>query len=284
MNTEIHSKVDQLMELLSGLGSVAVGFSARADSTFLAAAASRCLGDKAVAVTAYSATLPMAEREAAMRIANQLGIRHVLLHIDELECTDFVANTKQRCYYCKKTRFGALRQWAQEHNYAWVLDGANADDCMDYRPGMKAVTEMEGVCSPILEVGLTKAEIREASQAWGLSTWDKPSAACLSSRVAYGLEITKERLGQIEQAEKVIKEFCRSQVRVRHHDNLARIEVSQADIPALAKPENAQRINTALKHLGFNFVTLDLAGYRTGSMNEILGNMSLHQEVGSEDN
>ena len=271
MNAEIQSKLDYLMELLSGLGSVVVGFSAGVDSTFLTAAASRSLGDKAVAVTAYSATLPAAEKEEAVVIAGQVGIRHVLLYGDELENADFAANTGQRCYYCKKTRFGALTRWAKEHGYVWVLDGANADDCLDYRPGMKAVAELDGVCSPLLEVGLTKAEIREISREWGLPTWNKPSAACLSSRVAYGLMITKERLGQIEQAEKVVKEFCKGQIRVRHHGNLARIEVSKNDIPVLAAPENAQRIQAALKQLGFAFVTLDLAGYRTGSMNEVLG-------------
>lgn len=271
MNAEIQSKLDHLMNLLSSLGSVVVGFSAGADSTFLMAAAGRSLGEKAVAVTACSATLPAAEREEAAAIAGQLGIHHVLLPIDELESADFAANTAQRCYYCKKIRFGTLVRWAQEHGYAWVLDGANADDCHDYRPGMKAVAELEGVCSPLLEAGLTKTEIREISREWGLPTWNKPSAACLSSRVAYGLTITKERLGQIEQAEKVVKEFCKGQIRVRHHGNLARIEVSKSDIPVLAAPENAQRIQAALKQLGFAFVTLDLAGYRTGSMNEVLG-------------
>lgn len=270
MNAEIQSKLDHLMELLSGLGSVVVGFSAGVDSTFLTAAASRSLGDKAVAITAYSATLPAAEKEEAVVIAGQVGIRHVLLYVDELENADFAANTGQRCYYCKKTRFGALTRWAKEHGYVWVLDGANADDCLDYRPGMKAVAELDGVCSPFLEAGLTKAEIREISREWNLPTWNKPSAACLSSRVAYGLAITSERLRQIEQAEKVIKEFCSGQIRVRHHDHLARIEVSQADIPVLAAPENARRIQAALKQLGFTFVTLDLAGYRTGSMNETL--------------
>jgi len=271
MNAEIQSKLDHLMELLSDLGSVVVGFSAGVDSTLLIAAAGRSLGDKAVAATACSATLPMSEREEAAVIADQLGIRHVLLDIDELESADFVANTDQRCYYCKKTRFGALTRWAQEHGYKWVLDGANADDCLDYRPGMKAVSELEKVCSPLLEAGLTKTEIREISREWGLPTWNKPSAACLSSRVAYGLAITNERLGQIEQAEKVVKEFCSGQIRVRHHDNLARIEVSQDDIPILTTPQNARRIHAALKQLGFTFVTLDLAGYRTGSMNETLG-------------
>ncbi|SFL41781.1 ATP-dependent sacrificial sulfur transferase LarE [Pelosinus propionicus] len=270
MNAEIQSKLDHLLKLLAGLDSVVVGFSAGVDSTFLAAAASRSLGDKVVAATAYSATLSASEREEAVAIANRLGICHILLHIDELESAEFAANTSQRCYYCKRTRFGALSQWAKAEGYSWVLDGANADDCLDYRPGMKAIVELEGVCSPLLEVGLTKAEIREISREWRLPTWNKPSAACLSSRVAYGLSITKERLEQIEQAEKVIREFCSGQIRVRHHDKLARIEVSQADIPVLSASENARRIHSALKQLGFSFVTLDLAGYRIGSMNETL--------------
>ncbi|MDQ0204473.1 ATP-dependent sacrificial sulfur transferase LarE [Pectinatus haikarae] len=270
MNIELQSKLDHLIKLLTDLDSAVVGFSAGVDSTFLTAAASRSLGKKAIAATAYSATLPVSEKEEAVRIANQLGIQHILLPIDELANTEFAANTKNRCYYCKKTRFNALHQWGIEHGYTWVLDGANADDCMDYRPGMKAIAEMEGVCSPLLEAGLTKAEIREISKEWGLPTWNKPSAACLSSRIAYGLTVTKERLNQIEQAEKIVKKFCSGQIRVRHHDNLARIEVSQADIPILAIPENAQYICNALKKLGFKFVTLDLAGYRTGSMNEVL--------------
>lgn len=271
MNSKTQFKLKQLLDVLAELDSVAVGFSAGVDSTLLTAAAGRSLGDRAVAVTAYSSTLPETEKQEAITIAKQLDVRHILLHIDELESTEFVANTNQRCYYCKKTRFGTLHDWAKANGYAWVLDGANADDCKDYRPGMKAVAELEGVRSPLLEVGLTKAEIREISQEWNLPTWNKPSAACLSSRVAYGLEITKERLSQIEQAEKIIKRFCKGQVRVRHHGDLARIEVDPNDIVTLAAPETAQYVHNELKQLGFTFITLDLAGYRSGSMNAVLG-------------
>lgn len=270
MNAEIQAKLDNLMQLMSSLSSAVIGFSGGVDSTFLSAVAQRSLAEKAVAITACSATLPASEREEAAQLALQIGIQHVLLPIDELESADFVSNNGRRCYYCKQTRFGALRKWADEHSYKWVLDGSNVDDCSDYRPGMKALEELEGVRSPLLEAALTKADIREISKEWGLPTWNKPSAACLSSRVAYGLEITNERLGQIEQAESVVKAFCTGQVRVRHHGNLARIEVSPKDIPTLAVPEHAEHIYRELKKLGFTYVTLDLAGYRMGSMNELI--------------
>lgn len=263
-------KLDNLIKLLQEMGAVAVAFSGGVDSSFLAAAAQRALGDKAVAVTAYSETLPESERQEAIAIARQIGIRHVLLHISELNSAEFVANTPDRCYYCKKERFDALKKWADEEKIAWVLEGSNADDKSDYRPGMRAIDELCGVRSPLLEAGLTKEEIRVISKEWGVPTWNKPSAACLSSRVAYGLPVTAERLKQIEQAEAFLKQYCHGQVRVRHHDNLARIEVSPEDIAGLAAPDTAGLINTELRRLGFTFVTLDLAGYRTGSMNAVL--------------
>ncbi|WP_371378993.1 ATP-dependent sacrificial sulfur transferase LarE [Sporomusa aerivorans] len=263
-------KLDNLTKILQEMGNVAVAFSGGVDSSFLAAAAQRALGDKAVAVTAYSETLPESERQEAIAIAKQIGIRHVLLHISELNSDEFVANTPDRCYYCKKERFDALKRWADDENIAWVLEGSNADDKSDYRPGMRAIDELCGVRSPLLEAGLTKEEIRVISKEWGVPTWNKPSAACLSSRVAYGLPVTAERLKQIEQAEDFLKQFCRGQVRVRHHDNLARIEVSPEDIAGLTAPDKAGLISAELRKLGFTFVTLDLAGYRTGSMNAVL--------------
>jgi len=266
----VQQKINELLSLLQGFERVVVAFSGGVDSSFLAAAAARVLKDNAVAVTAYSETLAESEKLEAIEIAKKIGINHELLNISELNSQEFVANNRDRCYFCKKERFTTLSEWAGENGYNWVLDGSNADDVSDYRPGMRAVEEMERVRSPLLEVGLTKAEIREISQEWDLPTWNKPSAACLSSRVAYGLPVTGERLSQIEQAEEFIKKFVSGQVRVRHHDNLARIEISPENIPQIVTPEISAQIAEALKKIGFTYVTIDLAGYRTGSMNESL--------------
>ncbi|MEG6585290.1 ATP-dependent sacrificial sulfur transferase LarE [Dendrosporobacter sp. 1207_IL3150] len=266
----LDTKITKLLELIKECGSVVVAFSGGVDSTFLAAAAARAVGDKAIAVTACSETLPESERSEAIEFADNIGIKHQLLNISELESTDFVANDAKRCYYCKKQRLGAIAVWGKAQGYEWVLEGSNADDTSDYRPGLQAVEEMAGVRSPLLEAGLTKAEIREISQQWGLPTWDKPSAACLSSRIVYGLPVTAERLKQVEFAEAFVRKFCSNQIRVRHHGNMARIEVSSQDIPVLAQPNTAAAITSELKKLGFTFVVLDLQGYRTGSMNEVL--------------
>lgn len=260
-------KINKLFAILNECGSAVIGFSGGVDSTLLAAAAYKVLGDKALAVTASSATLPVSEQQEAAEFAAKIGIRHLVLEISELESPEFVANAADRCYHCKKTRFSALADWAAKEGYQWVLEGSNADDVADYRPGMKAVDEMDRVRSPLLEAGLTKQEIRAVLKEWDIPAWNKPSAACLSSRIAYGLPVTAERLRQVEAAEAFIKKFCLGQVRVRHHNNLARIEVDKEDIPKLAEPETAALVEQALKKFGFTYVTLDLAGYRTGSMN-----------------
>jgi len=269
---EIDNKLAKLNRVLVDLGKVAVAFSGGADSSFLAAAAKKVLGDNAVTVTALSETLPEGERRSAIDFAKSIHIKHTEILISELKSQEFIANTSKRCYFCKRERFSVLENWALSQGLSWVLEGSNADDVDDYRPGMEALSEFPKVRSPLLEVGLTKAEIRAISKEWGLSSWDKPSGACLSSRISYGVKITPERLKQVEQAETYLKQYCSGQIRVRYHNNLARIEVSSEQIAKLVEPSVAKKITEYFKEIGFVFVTIDLAGYRMGSMNETLSN------------
>lgn len=266
----VDEKLRRLTEILRSLQSAAVAFSAGVDSTLLTAAAQRVLQDRAIAMTAVSPTLPAGERGQAVDLAARIGIRHMFIEANELQDPDFVRNPANRCYFCKKLRYTLLLQTAHTHGYAWVIDGTNADDQDDYRPGLRAVAELKGIRSPLAEAGFTKKEIRALSKEWELPTWDKPSAACLSSRIAYGEPITVEKLRQVDAAEAVVRQFTSGQVRVRHHGNLARVEVAPSSLAALTEPEAAQQIVDALRKIGFRYVTLDLAGYRMGSMNETL--------------
>lgn len=266
----MQEKETALLDLLARLGSAAVAFSGGVDSALLAALAHEALGDKAVAVTLRSPLLPRQEQEDAGRVAEQIGIRHAVLDMDDLADGDFAANDAQRCYYCKRARLRFLSAWAQKSGVCAVLEGSNADDRGDYRPGMRALAESGAAQSPFLQCGVTKAQIRDMAKRRALSVWDKPSAACLASRIAYGLAITKERLRQVEEAERCLRGLCRGQLRVRHHGDLARIEVERAEAARLLQPETAARVEAALKALGFTFVALDLGGYRTGSANEAL--------------
>jgi uncharacterized protein len=269
MNTS--DKLRKLDAFFQGLGKVVVAFSGGVDSTFLAAAAVRALGkENVLAATAVSATLTDDEKAEAVTLAGKIGVQHVLLETDEFSNAPFKANTAERCYFCKKIRFEALVEWAAARGYPWIVEGTNMDDKNDYRPGSRAVAELPSVRSPLKEAGLTKAEIRAVSKQWNLPTWEKPSAACLASRIEYGLPLTPERLKQVEEAEKFIRPLCKGQLRVRHHGSLARIEVESNWISKLAEPETARRIAAKLKTLGFHHVALDLSGYRMGSLNEDL--------------
>jgi len=266
MKTE--AKLHKLEEILRALGKTVVAFSGGADSTFLTATAKRVLGDSVLAVTAISATLTDEERAETVNLAEKIGVTHVLLETDEFNDTLFTGNSAERCYFCKKIRFEALVKWAAARGYSWIVEGSNVDDDQDYRPGSRAVAELPSVRSPLKQAGLTKAEIREVSKQRNLPTWEKPSAACLASRIEYGLPLTPERLKQVEEAEKFIRPRCKGQLRLRHHGTLARIEVEPEWISRLAEPETAQLISEKLKSLGFHHVALDLSGYRMGSLNQ----------------
>ena len=252
---------------LRSFGSVLVAFSGGADSAYLAWAATRALGDRALCITAESASYPEHHRQLAVAVAEQAGLRHEFVRTAELSRPEYRANPVDRCYYCKDELFSTLTALAGVRGIAVVVDGNNADDRGDYRPGRKAAREF-GVLSPLDEADLTKDEIRTLSRAAGLPTWDEPASACLSSRIPYHSEVTDEKLRMIERAETALRELGFRVCRVRHHETLARIEIGHDALARALDPDVRPRIVEAVRAAGFQHVTLDLQGYRTGSLNE----------------
>ncbi len=263
----LQTKVDRLYDQLQDYEKVIVAFSGGVDSTFLADAAQNALGENALAVTAISDSYPVREMRAAQDIAKQIGIRLETVHTKELDLEGYASNPTNRCFFCKTELFDRLRPIAEKYDVGTIIYGAIPDDVGDHRPGMEAAKKM-GIQAPLIDVDLTKAEIREISKEWQLPTWDKPAFACLSSRFPYGMRITRELLRQVDAAEQFLYDLGIRQFRVRHHGELARIELDAEEINLLRQQETRNRVNLHFKQLGYEHVTLDLQGYRSGSLNE----------------
>ena len=266
---EAHKKKQMLLDNLRALDSLIVAFSGGVDSTFLLAVAHEALGKKVMAVTAHSIIYPLSEIDEAIAFARGRGIEHVLLASEASHLPEFVANTPERCYFCKKYLFGRLRELAGQRGIRSIAHAANMDDFDDFRPGWKAAVEMGGI-APLVDARLTKEEIRYLSKEMGLATWDKPSMACLASRVPYGEAITETKLRMIGEAEKELASHGFTQYRVRHHGPVARVELQASDMNRIMEPKIKERIVAKLKELGFLYVTLDLEGYAMGSMNRAI--------------
>ena len=262
-------KARRLHQILSGFESVIVAFSGGADSAFLAHEATRVLGSRALAVTADSASYPDEHRQLARRVAGEFQIAHEIIRTREIERPEYRANPANRCYFCKQELYQELSAIATARGFHTVVDGSNADDRGDYRPGRQAAREF-GVRSPLDEADLTKDEIRRLSREAGLPTWDVPASACLSSRIPYGSEVTEEKLRMIEDAESVLRAAGFRIFRVRHHDTLARLEIARDEMARALEPPVTEQLVRSLKALGYQHVTIDLQGYRLGSLNEAL--------------
>jgi uncharacterized protein len=263
-------KRDRLLAALADCGSCAVAFSGGVDSAVVAKAARIALGDGAVLVTGASAALADGELEAARELAALIGARHIEVATEEFSNSHYVANAPDRCYHCKSELYTQLDRLAKQEGLQTVVNGANADDLGDYRPGMQAATEHR-VRSPLAECGFTKQDVRELAAAWGLPVADKPATPCLSSRVAYGQEVTPERLAMIDRAEQFLRGLGFRELRVRYHEgDMARIEVPADSVDALCEPNIRAAVVGELAKLGFKFVTLDLAGFRSGSLNQLI--------------
>ena len=269
LSGELQEKMTKLKTYIAELGSLAVGFSGGVDSSLLLAVAHEVLGDKAIAVTAVDASVPGRELKEAMTFCEERGIRQIICNVNPFTEEGYRNNSPDRCYYCKRGIFSEIKRIAAENDISYAAEGSNMDDLGDYRPGLRAVEEL-GVKSPLRENGLYKSDIRNISKTMGLPTWSKPAYACLASRFVYGEEITEEKLHMIDQAEQFLIENGFFEERVRMHGNLARIEVPEKDISRLAEDDMRKAIYSKFKDIGFMFVTVDMCGYRLGSMNATL--------------
>lgn len=269
ISSETQEKYEKLKGIMKEMGRVLVAFSGGVDSTFLLKVAKDTLGEDVLAVIASSETYPAREQQEALRLAEEMNVRHRVIRTKELNNPDFKNNPPERCYFCKNELFSRLKKIAADEDIPFVCDGSNFEDTRDFRPGLKAAEEL-GIRSPIKEARLMKDEVRLLSRMLDLPTWDKPSMACLSSRFPYNTPIEKESLRQIDRAEEYLRSMGFSQLRVRHHGNIARIEVSPAEFSKIVDTKTREKIVRDLKKIGYLYVTLDLAGYRTGSMNEPL--------------
>lgn len=266
---ELREKQDRLLEILRSLGRVLVAYSGGTDSAYLAWAAAEALGGDAIAVTADSPSIPESHKRDAIDFAKQFGIRHEMIPTAEFESEAYAANNPDRCFHCKDELFSRMEELARAYPDHVIVYGVNKDDLGDYRPGQNAA-RLHQVKAPLVEAGLTKAEIRELSRLAGLPTWDRPAAACLSSRIPYGTRVTPERIRKVELAEEYVKELGFRQFRVRYQDETARIELSRDEMPRALSLEVFAALSSAVKRAGFKYASLDLDGYRQGAMNEVL--------------